>query len=199
MQLSSSSSPRAVLERWFPLHRAVHGVWPCIPGGAICAIGCCACCSFPVVVTAEPIDALKPMAFLAGHCWKGDFADEQANRRTLLSMALRRQGVARHAHDCARRVARTTSAKRRITGIPWRSGGYLYVENLGGVSRGDRKATQGALVFPATQYVADGTAMTYRVHWTRLDDSSYEAWSEAQGARTAWVTMFKLAMKKVTP
>jgi hypothetical protein len=29
----------------------------------------------PVAVTAEPIDALKPMAFLAGHCWKGDFAD----------------------------------------------------------------------------------------------------------------------------
>ena len=29
----------------------------------------------PVVVVAEPIEALKPMAFLAGHCWKGDFAD----------------------------------------------------------------------------------------------------------------------------
>jgi hypothetical protein len=73
---------------------------------------------------------------------------------------------------------------------------YLYVENLGGVSRGTMEATPGALVFPATQYVADGTAMTYRVHWTRLDDASYEAWSEAQD-KNGWVTMFKLAMKKV--
>ena len=24
---------------------------------------------------AEPVDAFKPMAFLAGHCWKGQFAD----------------------------------------------------------------------------------------------------------------------------
>ena len=24
---------------------------------------------------AAPIEPLRPMAFLAGHCWKGDFAD----------------------------------------------------------------------------------------------------------------------------
>ena len=29
----------------------------------------------PAAAPAEPIDALKPMAFLAGHCWKGQFAD----------------------------------------------------------------------------------------------------------------------------
>ena len=29
----------------------------------------------PAAAIAEPIEALKPMAFLAGHCWKGDFPD----------------------------------------------------------------------------------------------------------------------------
>ena len=29
--------------------------------------------AFPAVATAAPVDALKPMAFLAGYCWKGEF------------------------------------------------------------------------------------------------------------------------------
>jgi len=52
-----------------------------------------------------------------------------------------------------------------------------------------------ALVFPATQYVADGQSMTYRVRWTKLSDTSYEVWSEMQ-AKDGWTTMFKLTMKQ---
>ena len=29
----------------------------------------------PCVAGAAPVDGLKPMAFLAGHCWKGTFPD----------------------------------------------------------------------------------------------------------------------------
>src|SRR4051794_21848636 len=29
----------------------------------------------PTLAAAEPIEPLKPMEFLAGHCWKGAFAD----------------------------------------------------------------------------------------------------------------------------
>jgi hypothetical protein len=151
----------------------------------------------PGVVIAEPIEALKPMAFLAGHCWKGDFADgkqtdEHCFQWLYSGKALRDTHTVR-APGRPDYVGETTyywdSLAKRVE--------YLYVENLGGVSRGTVETTAGALVFPATQYVADGTAMTYRVRWTRLDDSSYEAWSEAQD-RNGWVTMFKLAMKKVT-
>ena len=56
----------------------------------------------------------------------------------------------------------------------------------------------GALVFPPTQYVADGRSMTYRVRWTPLDDRSYEALSEMQ-IKDGWTTMFKLTLKQVTP
>jgi hypothetical protein len=152
----------------------------------------------PVVVAAEPIEALKPMAFLTGYCWKGDFSDgkqtdEHCFQWLYGGKALRDTHTVR-APGRPDYVGETTyywdSLAKRVE--------YLYVENLGGVSRGTMESTPGALVFPATQYVADGTAMTYRVHWTRLNDSSYEAWSEAQD-KNGWVTMFKLAMKKVTP
>jgi len=72
---------------------------------------------------------------------------------------------------------------------------FVYIENLGGISRGSMQSMPEGLVFPPTQYVVDGQAMTYRVRWTRLSDTSYEAWSEMQG-KDGWTTMFKLTMKR---
>ena len=72
---------------------------------------------------------------------------------------------------------------------------FLYLENLGGISRGTMQAEGNALVFPPTQYVADGQSMTYRVRWTRLDDTAYEAWSEAQG-KDGWSTMFRMTLRR---
>ena len=72
---------------------------------------------------------------------------------------------------------------------------FLYFENQGGISRGTMESTAGALVFPATQYIADGEAMTYRVRWTLIGDDAYEAWSEAQTPK-GWATMFKLTLKR---
>jgi len=73
---------------------------------------------------------------------------------------------------------------------------FLYIENLGGISRGTvDTSTNGVLVFPPTQYVADGQAMTYRVRWTPTD-GAYEAWSEAQG-KEGWSTMFKVTLARV--
>ena len=43
----------------------------------------------------------------------------------------------------------------------------------------------------------DGKSMTYRVRWTLINDSSYEAWSEMQ-VKDAWVTMFKVTMKRTS-
>jgi hypothetical protein len=54
----------------------------------------------------------------------------------------------------------------------------------------------GSLVFPPTQYVADGESMTYRVRWTPNADSSYEAWSEAQ-TKEGWSTLFRLTLTRV--
>ncbi len=55
--------------------------------------------------------------------------------------------------------------------------------------------TATGLEFPATQYVADGQSLTYRVRWTLSDAEAYEAFSE-MNIKDKWVTQFKLVLKK---
>lgn len=149
----------------------------------------------PALAFGAPIDALKPMAFLAGHCWKGNFpdgkqTDEHCFQWLYDGKALRDRHMVR-APGRPDYIGETTyywdSAAKRVE--------FLYFENQGGISRGTMESTPQALVFPATQYVADGDTMTYRVRWTLIDDTSYEAWSEMQGPK-GWSTMFKLTMKR---
>lgn len=149
----------------------------------------------PAIAGAAPIDALKPMAFLAGHCWKGTFADGKQTDEHCFAwlydgQALRDTHVVR-SPDHPDYVGETTyywdSAARRVE--------FLYIENQGGISRGTMEPTQDALLFPAAQYVGDGQAMTYRVRWTRVGDDAYEAWSEAQGPK-GWATMFRMTLRR---
>jgi hypothetical protein len=151
--------------------------------------------AFSGSAAAAPIEPLQPMAFLAGHCWKGDFpggkeTDEHCFAWLYDGKALRDTHTVR-APGRPDYIGETTyywdSAAKRVE--------FVYIENLGGISRGNMQSTPEALVFPATQYVAEGQAMTYRVRWTRLSDTSYEAWSEMQG-KDGWTTMFKLTMKR---
>jgi len=150
----------------------------------------------PIIAAAEPIEPLKPMGFLAGHCWKGAFpdgkqTDEHCFRWLYDGRALRDTHTVR-APGRPDYVGETTyywdAGTRRVA--------YLYIENLGGVSRGTMEATADALVFPATQYVADGESMTYRVRWTRQGDDAYEAFSEMQG-KDGWAPMFRVTLKRM--
>jgi hypothetical protein len=149
----------------------------------------------PTLAFAAPIEPLKPLAFLAGHCWKGTFADGKQTDEHCFSWLYDGQAL---------RDVHTVRAPGRPDYIGestyyWDSSAkrleFLYVENLGGISRGTVQPTASALVFPATQYVADGQAMTYRVRWTLIDDATYEAWSEAQ-SKDSWATMFKVTMHR---
>ena len=74
---------------------------------------------------------------------------------------------------------------------------FLYIEDGGGYSRGTMESLPEALLFPDTQYIADGEALVYRARWTRQGDKAYEAWSEAQTPDGGWATMFKLVLKRV--
>lgn len=145
---------------------------------------------------AEPIAALKPMAFLAGHCWKGEFPggkqiDEHCFQWLYNGKALRDTHTVRTPGQ-PDYVGETTyywdAAAKRVE--------YLYIENLGGISRGSMESTPSALVFPPAQYIADGESSTYRVRWTPIGDDAYEAWSEAQ-TKDGWATMFKVKLKRV--
>ena len=146
-------------------------------------------------VAAEPLEAFAPMAFLAGNCWKGQFADgkqtdEHCFQWLYGGRALRDTHTVR-APGRPDYVGETTyyydSAAKRIE--------WLYIENLGGISRGTVQSEGKTLVFPPTEYVGDGQTMTYRVRWTPVGGDAYEAWSEAKRA-SGWSTMFKFVLAR---
>jgi hypothetical protein len=142
-----------------------------------------------------PANPLQPLAFLAGHCYKGSQGpngiDEHCFTWVYGGKALRDIHTVR-AEGRPDYVGESTyywdSGARRIE--------YLYIENAGGVMRGTVEAADGALVFPPARYVASGQAMTLRVRWTLMPDG-YEAWSEMQ-AGDAWTTMFKVKMARTS-
>jgi hypothetical protein len=151
----------------------------------------------PAVAHAAPVAALQPMAFLAGHCWAGEFpggkmTDEHCFNWLYDGKALRDTHTVREPGK-PDYVGETTyywdSATKHVE--------FIYIENHGGISRGTMESAAGALVFPPTQYVADGESMTYRVRWTLIDDKSYETWSEMR-AKDGWATMFKLTLKQTS-
>jgi hypothetical protein len=151
----------------------------------------------PLAAPAQLVNHLQPMAFLAGHCWKGTFpdgkqSDEHCFQWVYDKVALRDVHTVR-VTDRPDRVGDTTyywdSMARKIE--------YVYIEDSGGVMRGTVEPGDGMLVFPSAQYVAGGMAMTLRVHWTLHGADSYEAWSEVQN-NGEWATLFTVMMKKVS-
>ena len=146
-------------------------------------------------VAAEPVDLLKPFAFLAGHCWKGTFADGKRTDEHCFSWMYEGRGL-RDVHvvkapgqadGAGETIYYVNSASHRVE--------YLYVENQGGFMRGSVEMLPEALLFPDTPYVADGETLTLRSRWTPKGADTYEAWAEAQ-TREGWSTMFKLQMKR---
>ena len=144
---------------------------------------------------AEPVDLLKPMAFLAGHCWKGAFPDGKRTDEHCFAWMYDGR-VLRDTHTVRQPgkpdgVGESTyyvdSAGKHVE--------FLYIENSGGYSRGTVENLPDALRFPATKYVSDGATLVYRARWTRQGDKAYEAWSEAQ-TPDGWATMFKLVLTR---
>ena len=145
---------------------------------------------------ATPPDLLKPMAFLAGHCWKGTFPDGRKTDEHCFAWMYGGH-VLRDTHTV--RLAGKPDGVGESTYYVDSAGNhleFLYIENGGGISRGTVESLPEALLFPDTQYISDGEALVYRARWTRQGEKSYEAWSEAQTA-DGWQTMFRIVLKRV--
>jgi len=145
-------------------------------------------------VQAAPAEALKPMAFLAGHCWKGEFPDGKQTDEHCFSWILNGHAL-RDVHTVrtpgkpdyvGETVYHYDSAAKVVS--------YLYVENDGGFSRGTMKPTATGLEFPEAQYINGSMVLPYRVQWT-VNTNSYEAFSEMY-VKDKWVTQFKMVLKK---
>ena len=135
------------------------------------------------------------MAFVAGNCWKGAFADGKTTDEHCFEWMY----GGKFLRD--RHVVHNPSRPDYIgeTFYYWdpeaKQIQFVYLENLGGISRGTAEPTVDGIVFPPARYADDKGAMTYRVKWTRIDSTAYEAHSEVQ-AKDGWVTMFKVKLEK---
>ena len=144
---------------------------------------------------AAPVDALKPMSFLAGYCWKGNIpasasTDEHCFEWVLDGKALRDTHTVRTAGK-PDYVGETTYYWSAIS----KKVEYLYLENQGGMSRGEMETLAGQLALPPAETVAEEPNATYRVRWEPSGKNSYDAWSEKK-LQDDWHTMFKMTMKK---
>ena len=150
----------------------------------------------PLAAVAEPDAAYKPLAYLAGHCWKGTFPDgKQSDEHCFAWMYEGKFLRDVHTVRAAGRpdyVGESTyfwdSAARRLE--------YLYIENKGGFSRGLVSVEQDALVFPSTSFVSDGRTQSYRSRWQRVGENAYDVVTELQSAE-GWKPWFKMKMERV--
>jgi hypothetical protein len=144
---------------------------------------------------AQPIAALQPMAYLAGHCWRGEFPDGRQSDEHCFEWLYggRMLRDTHHVHAIGRPdyVGETTyywDAQARAVE-------FLYIENAGGFGHGTVQSQGNVLVFPASEFVSDGGVVTLRTRWTPIGDDAYEVLSETQ-TKTGWQTMIKMVLRR---
>jgi len=151
--------------------------------------------SSAAIAQAAPAEALKPMAFLAGHCWKGEFPDGKQTDEHCFQWALDGHAL-RDVH-----TVRTPGKPDYVGETLYyydsaaKVVAYLYVENSGGFSHGTMKPSANGLEFPEAKYINGAMVLPYRGQWTIATDS-YEAFSEMY-VKDKWITQFKMVLKRV--
>ena len=162
------------------------------------------CLLFPTLALADAAPAaapaaagnpLQPLAFLAGHCWKGSFpgqplTDEHCFEWLYDGHFLRDRHVV-HGEGRPDYQGETTyywdASARRIQ--------YLYIESQGGSGTGAVEASADGLVFPPTAYSDNGKQQVYRSRWLRSGDDAYEAVNELKTG-DGWSLAWKVKMQK---
>lgn len=145
----------------------------------------------PAVALAQPkapAAHFQPQAFLAGSCWKGTFPDGKQFDEHCFEWIYEGQFL-RDRHT--------------VTGGPSPYGGetiyyfdavsktvhYLYINVLGGNSRGTVTMRDEALAFPEENYSDGKQQQTYRSTWRQDGNDAYLVLTEVktpQGWKDAW-------------
>jgi hypothetical protein len=139
-----------------------------------------------------------PLAFLAGHCWRGELPGGKKDLDThCFSWVYGGDKFVRDVHT-VRGEGHQDYIGESI--YYWDSVGkklqYLYFENAGGSSTGAVEAGDTALVFPPTTYQENGKVQTYRSRWARAGADAYDVVAEFK-KDGAWVTAWTVHMSKV--
>ena len=151
---------------------------------------------FAGLAAADVPSAYRPLEFLAGHCWKGDFpggkqTDVHCFSWIYDSKFLRDQHTLHspgHPDALGESIYFWDSVAKQIQ--------YLYIESGGGVSRGAVSAEKDALIFPDTHYVDNGKTVVYRSRWQHIRRSAYDVVTEFQSDK-GWSAGFSLHMEQL--
>jgi uncharacterized protein YndB with AHSA1/START domain len=148
--------------------------------------------SFPAVPQAPLAKGLEPLAFLAGHCWRGEFPGG-TKIDTHCFEAVYGGAHIRDRHE----VLGGKEVYRGETVYSWNARlgqvEYTYWNSLGGVSRGTMALKDGLLDFGNESYTgSDGKTMTIATAW-RPGIDSYEVISTRNGVTGAPVTVYRRA------
>jgi hypothetical protein len=148
----------------------------------------------PLAAAAEPDPAYQPLAFLAGHCWKGALTGKQTDEHCFSwvygGKFIRDRHTVHgggHPDSLGESIYFWNSDARQIE--------YLYIESQGGFSRGPVAIEPNALTFPPASYTEDGKTQTYRSRWQRAGDDAYDVVTEFQ-SKEGWIPGFKVHMEK---
>jgi len=137
---------------------------------------------------------LAPLTRLAGHCWKGEFAEGGSWDRHCFEWAY----DGKFLHD-----------KHVVTGKRAPYGGetfyrydakaqrilYHYFNSQGGYSEGDVQPAQNELRFPEERYQQDGKTMVLRTIWRFEGDARMLAVTEQQ-RDGQWVEAWRIAFAR---
>lgn len=138
----------------------------------------CAALLAPCVAAAAPEPALEPLAFLAGHCWKGAMPDGKATDEHCFSWIYGGRFL-RDRHVVA---SGGKAVYEGETTYYWNASAkqieYLYITAHGGFSQGRVAVEADSLVFPAATLVTEGKTYGFRGRWKRLGDDAYEVLRE---------------------
>jgi hypothetical protein len=150
----------------------------------------------PCCVPAESQSAYQPLAFLAGHCWRGAFPGGKATDEHCFNWIYEGKFL-RDLHTVR------TAGKPDASGESiyfWNSVAkqveYLYIDSDGGFSRGSVTVEQESLIFPDTNFVENGKTQVYRSRWQRSGADAYNVVTEFR-AKDGWVPGFKVRMEQV--
>lgn len=127
---------------------------------------------------APAADPLLPLAFLVGHCWRGEFKGS-GNVDTHCFEPVYGGKHIRDVHE----VTEGKEVYRGETVVSWNAEvnkvEYVYFNSQGGVSKGGMKAEPAALVFDDESHVLpDGKRPTFATLWRAMSADSYEVVSK---------------------
>jgi len=145
---------------------------------------------------AEATSPYEPLAYLSGHCWKGELPGGRGIGMHCFTYIYGQKFV-RDAHT----VHADAHPDYLGESIYFWDGTtkklkYLYIESDGGSSEGIVESTNDALIFPATDYQDDGRTQTYRSRWMKSGASAYDVLTEFKKG-DEWTLGWKVHMTQV--